>query len=626
MSADYVLKSAAAQKLGEGEDISKKPALQSLMAAMAAIEKEQQPAPEVTRQTQPKASFGSELRASIAPQYQSISNLEKIQQAPLESPSGEAGGRKGILDSLLNFSKTTAENSGQLVTLTQQMKALQEKAAEDNKELLGRLLSANEAMRASMEEAMREAGRSGKGGPGGSAGFGDEGAGGEGGKGGGIPDWVKNVAGIGAAGYGAKKVYDVASKTVGRKTAAKATSAVGGFARGAGKAGSAALIASLAYSMSSEDIQKKLAEYGIDENAIAAAGLAGTLGYGAYSASKNMAATDKAIKEGAVDQKIQKIDEAQKSGKQAERVAEAKAAKQAAAEAPKVEPKTDPTKGAAEAAKQKFAKEAGEEVAEGAGKKAAKTAGMDAVKKAIGKVASSKAVTTVAKKIPLLGAIAGLGAAVSRAWSGDYTGAGLEVTSGVLGATGAGAVPSLAIDAGLLARDVYQELYDVFPENDDPDLRTDRFNEVTAAVTDYVKGLVSSNEGQGESKTEGLKPLDDMSGGGATSMPSETPKVEPSSPPKFRSGASDSMTSVPSVSGSSSNISPQSIQDLKTEAISKSPTQPSGAPIIVNKGGDTINNITNASGGGSGGAAGSPSRIPNPWDNQVFGNPWAAYF
>ena len=156
-------------------------------------------------------------------------------------------------------------------------------------------------------------------------------------------------------------------------------------------------------------------------------------------------------------------------------------------------------------------------------------------------------------------------------------------------------------------------------------MRPERFNEITAAVTDYVKGLVSSNEGQGENKTEGLKPLDDMSGGGATSMPSETPKVEPSSPPKFRSGASDSMPSVPSVSGSSSNISPQSIQDLKTQAISQSPTQPSGAPIIVNKGGDTINNITNASGGGSGGAAGSPSRIPNPWDNQVFGNPWVAY-
>lgn len=47
----------------------------------------------------------------------------------------------------------------------------------------------------------------------------------------------------------------------------------------------------------------------------------------------------------------------------------------------------------------------------------------------------------------------------------------------------------------------------------------------------------------------------------------------------------------------------------------------SSTPVIVNKGGDTINNITNA--GNNNGAAGSPSREYNPWDNLIIGNSWS---
>lgn len=47
----------------------------------------------------------------------------------------------------------------------------------------------------------------------------------------------------------------------------------------------------------------------------------------------------------------------------------------------------------------------------------------------------------------------------------------------------------------------------------------------------------------------------------------------------------------------------------------------SSTPVIVNKGGDTINNITNA--GNNNGAAGSPSREYNPWDNLIIGHSWS---
>lgn len=65
-------------------------------------------------------------------------------------------------------------------------------------------------------------------------------------------------------------------------------------------------------------------------------------------------------------------------------------------------------------------------------------------------------------------------------------------------------------------------------------------------------------------------------------------------------------------------------QTSQEVAIDKSSAQ----PIIVNRGGDTVNNITNTSGGGSGGGnsgGGSPSKIPNPWEAQVFGRTWSAY-
>lgn len=52
----------------------------------------------------------------------------------------------------------------------------------------------------------------------------------------------------------------------------------------------------------------------------------------------------------------------------------------------------------------------------------------------------------------------------------------------------------------------------------------------------------------------------------------------------------------------------------------------SKAPIIVNnQGGDTINNVTNNTSGGSSGGAGSPSRMPGPWDAMTLGKSWEAY-
>jgi hypothetical protein len=73
---------------------------------------------------------------------------------------------------------------------------------------------------------------------------------------------------------------------------------------------------------------------------------------------------------------------------------------------------------------------------------------------------ASKAVgKSVLKKIPLVGLIAGLGFGASRAWDGDWTGAAAEAASGAASTVpGVGTAASVAIDAGLAARDINNAL------------------------------------------------------------------------------------------------------------------------------------------------------------------------
>ena len=61
------------------------------------------------------------------------------------------------------------------------------------------------------------------------------------------------------------------------------------------------------------------------------------------------------------------------------------------------------------------------------------------------------------KKIPIVGTLAGIGFGISRAMQGDYTGAALEVASGLAAnIPGAGTAISAGIDLGLAGRDIYK--------------------------------------------------------------------------------------------------------------------------------------------------------------------------
>ncbi len=91
---------------------------------------------------------------------------------------------------------------------------------------------------------------------------------------------------------------------------------------------------------------------------------------------------------------------------------------------------------------------------ETAGKTVAKTAGKSVAKTAA-KVGGKALLKSAVKKIPIIGALAGIGFALQRAASGDYAGAALEVASGAAGTIpGIGTGASIAIDTALAAKDM----------------------------------------------------------------------------------------------------------------------------------------------------------------------------
>ena len=91
----------------------------------------------------------------------------------------------------------------------------------------------------------------------------------------------------------------------------------------------------------------------------------------------------------------------------------------------------------------------------GKGVKSAAGAVKGVVKKVGGKVAAKGIGKSLLKKIPGVGALAGIGFGISRALKGDFSGAAMEVASGLLSTIpGAGTAASLALDAGLVAKDL----------------------------------------------------------------------------------------------------------------------------------------------------------------------------
>jgi hypothetical protein len=92
------------------------------------------------------------------------------------------------------------------------------------------------------------------------------------------------------------------------------------------------------------------------------------------------------------------------------------------------------------------------------GAKAGTKAAEKGLTKSVGKAGAKAVGKSALKKIPVIGALAGLGFAAGRAMDGDWLGAGGEALSGIASIVpGIGTAASVAIDAGLAARDIAKD-------------------------------------------------------------------------------------------------------------------------------------------------------------------------
>jgi hypothetical protein len=148
-------------------------------------------------------------------------------------------------------------------------------------------------------------------------------------------------------------------------------------------------------------------------------------------------------------------------------------------------------------------KGAGKAVAKGAGKAVAKGAGKGLLKSGL-------------KKIPILGAVAGLGFGAQRALAGDWLGAAGEVASGAAGSIpGLGTAASVGIDAALAARDIYKE-------TNQPEAPSDEIKEAVPPPVAPSETVQPFKEGNQDLKPVGeATPSTTPSPGGAESNPNK---------------------------------------------------------------------------------------------------------
>lgn len=157
------------------------------------------------------------------------------------------------------------------------------------------------------------------------------------------------------------------------------------------------------------------------------------------------------------------------------------------------------------------AKVIGTETAKGAAKADATTATKSAIKKkiasAIAKRIPKAMLKAVGKSIPVIGGALGIGLAIDRLVRGDFVGAGLEAVSGL--GSAATAIPATA---ALVAKDVYQDVYGIPPEEDPmaPQRMTEIQDATLQAATEFVEGKADTEKPEAAPETEdipeGLEP------------------------------------------------------------------------------------------------------------------------
>lgn len=268
----------------------------------------------------------------------------------------------------------------------------------------------------------------------------------------------------------------------------------------------------------------------------------------------------------------------------------------------------------------------------------------ETIGKAVAKAFGEKAAGIAGKKIPLFGlGLAGMMAAL-RAYEGDTYGAGLELLSGGLSLIpSVGTAGSVAVDAKLMADDLYEQFYGIRPDKEtDQALRDKRWKEIYDSTIQYLNEQIQNydvSQSAAGQLWNMLPDLPDMSTlGERTPQPFNNPRgagarttkpVDNSSayqgeitPEEAFRTLQGSRSSPPTREGIGVKI-PLPVPKRTQEEISSigNPTG-AGPNNVVIKQGDTINNVTNnnTAGGGTGSVSGSPSKVPSPFDYLLYGD------
>jgi hypothetical protein len=182
------------------------------------------------------------------------------------------------------------------------------------------------------------------------------------------------------------------------------------------------------------------------------------------------------------------------------------------------------------------------------------------------------------------------------------------------------------------SRDVYKELYGIFPE-DDPE-REERQKEVYDAVKAYaqryVDGIIEPIISAKRTGTINKRQYYDQL---YNSKPDNPEPEQISQVAPHKSNNIQLYTDEQRAIDNSNDIN--SIYNIGLDNVGKILNDPkritpknltTGAPIIVNKQGDVINNVTNNNGPGSSPGPGTPSLKETPWEKRLlFSHQWEGY-
>jgi hypothetical protein len=171
---------------------------------------------------------------------------------------------------------------------------------------------------------------------------------------------------------------------------------------------------------------------------------------------------------------------------------------------------------------------------------AAKIVGKETVESVAKKVLGKQIFKSFATKIPIVGLVAGLGFAASRFFSGDNTGAAMELGSAALGTIPvAGTAASVAADVAIAARDIYKEVYGVEPNPTDPEFQS-RMSEITEVIKKLLdsktEGTVDAGNSPELDPGAYAKPVETKSASSQTASPVVLAETNSNTPPPVNDG------------------------------------------------------------------------------------------